>query len=235
MIRKHLSFSFLLFLALLIPIILLYQNYLTRSFDVKDTNTVDIQSLDIIELQKVLSEDYKVYLISKNLKKQIYFNNMPIQSLTLSPSQQQVAFFYESTQPSTEGLALALNILDFSDNKMTEIYNTTFPSWDVTSKVNWIGNDNIFFLRHCGTNCQGITLLNTKTKEIKNAVLSYSSFKDTTATTHFQDWFGQEFIMDGFVYNVKSKTLNNDNYLVFTLKDNNGAFLEEKSILFPQF
>lgn len=80
---------------------------------------------------------------------------------------------------------LSLMLLDLDGKKVKEILHTTLPSWDVARNPDWLGNDHLVFVRHCGS-CQGLTLLNTQTGEVKNATMSYmSSFSDRSAYTHF--------------------------------------------------
>lgn len=155
-----------------------------------------------------------------------------LQSLELSPSGKQVAFFYAPNDKSSEELSLVL--LEKENNISSDIYHTKFASWDVTSNLHWFGNDHIFFLRHCGTACQGITLLDLKTNERKNATLSYSSFPDQPATTYFEDWFGKKHQLDGFVREVYSEMINNKPYLIFDMMNDKGVKSGQRRFLFTE-
>ena len=110
--------------------------------------------------------------------------------------------------------------------------DTSNASWDVKSRLHWLGNNNVFFLRYCGTSCQGVALLSLESNQTIYATLSYTSFPDQPEKTHFRDWFGQEFNFDGLVSNLSSETEDNSHYLVFMLEDYDGNSLGEKRLLF---
>jgi len=100
--------------------------------------------------------------------------------------------------------------------------------------VHWLGNYHLFFSSHCGTACQGITLLDIRSGKTKNGVLTYPSFPNQPAKTHFKDWFGREFVINGLVKDVSSTTEGNLHYLIFMLEDNAGNFLGEKKFQFVE-
>lgn len=194
-------------------------------------NLIDISQLSQSDYDHISVKDYGgVFVYKDDSPKQVYFDGKQLQSLELSPSQKKVAFYYYSDEP--EDKELSLRLLDLGNASTREIFHTTFPAWDVRSDLHWLGSNHLFFLRHCGTACQGITLLNIETGEIRNALLSYTSFPDQPETTSFQDWFGREYQMDGLVHEVTSQTIDNNHYLVFILEDETGKNLGEKRILF---
>jgi hypothetical protein len=200
---------------------------------------ITVNSKNFIDVSKLVISDYEhisrkvggeVYITKDNSFKQVFFNNKQLRSLKSSPSLNQAAFSYYPDEPSDQELSLA--VLDFESGVVKEIFHTNFPSWDITSDVHWLGNKYLFFSRHCGTGCQGITLLNIETSEIRNAVLSYPSFPNQPETTHFTDWLGNEYLINGLVSEVTSQTVGSNNYLVFNLGNSVGEHLGTKSIPF---
>ncbi|PIY79786.1 MAG: hypothetical protein COY81_00925 [Candidatus Pacebacteria bacterium CG_4_10_14_0_8_um_filter_43_12] len=197
------------------------------------TNLVDVMSIDQEDYQYLSNkEDYTVIFTKNNTQRYVYFNDKPLTSFALSPSREQAAFLYRVDNESQEEQALIL--LGKQADRSKEIYHTKDVFWDITSHIQWLGNDHLFFLRHCGTSCQGVTLLDIRSSETSNATLSYSSFSDQPPMTYFKDWFGQEYKMGGLLDKLLSRTDNNQHYLVFVLKDIEGNYLEEKEILFPK-
>ncbi|MDA1317172.1 MAG: hypothetical protein O3B87_04065 [bacterium] len=197
------------------------------------TNLIDISKLTLDAYKHISEENGAVFVLKNNSQKQVYFDDKQLQSLEISPSQKQAAFYYDPNE--TDELKeheLSLMIFGLTNKSVKEVFHTTHPSWDVRSNLHWLGNNHLFFLRHCGTACQGITLLNIETGETKNAVLSYSSFPDQPEITSFQDWLGREYQMGGLVREVTSQTVDNNHYLVFILEDEAGKSLGEKRILF---
>lgn len=195
------------------------------------TNLIDINELTKEDYKQVFEGDYNdVHVRKGNSSKQVYYHDKPLISFKLSPTKKQAFFSYHPDDVSNEDLSLVLINLDSGQQK--EIFHTTFSSWDVRSDVHWLGNNHLFFLRHCGTACQGITLLNIETGETINALLSYPSFPDQLETTFFQDWFGAEYEMDGLVVDVNSKTNDNIHYLIFSLEDYEKNNMGQKRFLF---
>ncbi|PJE63120.1 hypothetical protein COU88_01245 [Candidatus Roizmanbacteria bacterium CG10_big_fil_rev_8_21_14_0_10_39_6] len=203
------------------------------SFHVEATseNSVDVVDINVSDY-KFVSEggQNKVLFTKKNIEKQVFYDEKPLTSIALSPSQSKVGFFYRPNVKITEEASLI--IFDMQERTLQEVYRTTFASWDVTGKIHWLSDDYIFFLRHCGTACQGITLLSLESGKTIHAVLSYPSFSSQSKKTHFKDWFGKKFIMIGLVEDIKSTTENNLNYLVFAMKDYEGNSLGQKRFLF---
>jgi len=192
-------------------------------------NEVDLRTLDIDDYKLIFEGEYNnLYVMTNVSDRQLFFNSKPLQSVALSPSQNQVAFV--SSLDSSTSEALSLSLLNVNNGENREVFYTEFPSWDVKSDVKWFGENYLFFLRHCGTGCQGITLLDIHTGERKNATLSYPSFPDQPASTHFKDWLGKEYQMEGLVKEVNSKTIDSKNYLVFLLEDAAGKKVGEKEI-----
>jgi len=205
------------------------------------TNLIDIGKLTLEDYQHISEENGAVFLSKKDSQKQVYFDDKQLQSLEMSPSQKQVAFSYDPNE--TEELKeseLSLMIFDIDSKKVKEVFHTTFPFWDVAGNPGWLGNNHLVFVRHCGTSCQGLTLLNIQTGELKNATLSYiSSFSDQPAYTHFEDWFGDHHEVNDFVEKIFTETTDSKHYLILDMMKDNGEksgqekflFIEDKLIL----
>jgi len=193
-------------------------------------NLIDINKLTPADYEHIIEKLNVVFVLTSDSQKQVYFNDEEIHSLTLSPSKEQVAFTYYPDELGDQGLSLIL--LDLGDKKTKEIFSTKFPSWDITSGIQWLGEDHLIFLRHCGTSCQGMSLLNIRTGKVKNATISYQSFPDQAPFTHFEDWVGRTYRMEGFANYIKSKQVDNKSYLVFALEDAVGKKLSEEAIEF---
>lgn len=236
MMRKVLPVYFIMLLILVTSTRFFSPPQIQSSFSpvaTNPTNLIDVFKLGQVDYPHISRGEYNtVFLASNRGQKQVYYNNKPLRSLALAPSEKQVAFLYPPTNQSSDELALVL--LERKDNTTREVYHTKFASWDVTSDLHWLGENYLFFLRHCGTSCQGITLLDVRTGETTNATLSYSSFTGQLASTHFKDWLGQEYQMDGFVREVTSQTIDSNPYLVFVLEDVAGKYAGSKSVLFVQ-
>lgn len=122
------------------------------------------------------------------------------------------------------------NIIALEDVK-TKHEKYLFIGEERTGDPHWLGNDHVFFTTRCGTDCQGLYLLDTRDQEAKLGVLSYMSDKGFWETV-FQDWFGQKFRFPGLVTEVKSETLNAKSYLILQMIDDNEVSLGEKRFLF---
>lgn len=200
---------------------------------VNPTNLIDINKLSQSDWDNVSIEDYGGVFVYKNdSPKQVYFNDKQLQSLELSPSRKKVAFYYYSDEP--EDHELSLRLLDLDNTSTREIFHTTFPSWDVRSGLHWLGNNHIIFLRNCGTSCQGLTLLNIQTGEIKNATLSYMLSSDRPAYTHFEDWFGNNHEVNNFVEKVYTETVEGKYYLLFNMNTETGEKSGQEKFLFTE-
>lgn len=104
---------------------------------------------------------------------------------------------------------------------------------DRIGSPHWLGNDYVFFTSYCGTSCQGLYLVDTRDREVSQAVLSYLvPTQGDVWTTHFRDWFGQEFAFEGLVDEIEGKVDSNRTYLVFKMIDINRKPVGEKYLLF---
>ena len=186
------------------------------------------------DYQHISEKSGAVFVSEKDFQKQVYFDDKQLQSLEMSPSQKQVAFSYDPNE--TEELKeseLSIMIFDLDSKKVKEIFYTAFPSWDIAGNPDWLGNNHLVFVRHCGTSCQGLTLLNIQTGELQNATLSYmSSFSDRPAYTHFEDWFSNHFEIDGFVKQISTEFVGGKYYLVFDMQTETGEEINPKRFLF---
>lgn len=192
--------------------------------------TIEVSSLQISDYAFLLKERNEVFFTKEGDYKQVYFHQGPLRSIELSPTQKQTAFLYHPDETSYENASLV--IFDTQTRTFEEVYYTSQSFRDVTSDLHWLGDNYIFFRRYCGTACQGVTLLDLNTGKTKNAVLSYPSFPNQPTKTHFKDWYGQEFVMNGLVSNISSEAENNLYYLIFTLEDYHGNFLAEEKFLY---
>jgi len=136
---------------------------------ISDISSNSIDFINVTNLSKndydhiVENNDNYVYVIKDSFQKQLMFDNKPVRSIELSPNGKQIAFFYEPDNKSRDVLSLMITQLE--NNISEEKYHTSFASWDATSNLHWLDNNYVFFTRHCGTACKGITLLNLVTKK----------------------------------------------------------------------
>lgn len=118
------------------------------------------------------------------------------------------------------------------DNQQEDI---VFTGDERTGSPHWLGNEYIFFTSYCGTACQGVYLIDTGNKETRQGVWGYIfSDEENHWETHFQDWFGKEFVFVGMIDRAISEIIDEQSYLVFELKDGNGGFIGEKRFLFTE-
>src|SRR3989338_7039198 len=194
------------------------------------TSGVDITDIPMLDYRFIVEKRFQVFFTKHNETKQVYFNAKPLVSIEFSPSHDRIAFFYKSGDETSDDISLV--IFNIKEEKTKEIYHTSHASWDIKSTLHWLGDNYIFFLRYCGTSCQGISLLSLKTGHISNAVLSYQSLPNLPEKTYFKDWFGQKFEIDGLVERVKSETKKNRHYIVFMLNDYKGDIIGKYKFLF---
>lgn len=108
-----------------------------------------------------------------------------------------------------------------------------FTGEERTGDPHWLGNNYVFFTTYCGTACRGLYLVDTRNKETWLAVLDHTfSYKKDVYDTHFKDWFGQEFVSEGLIDEIKSEMVDDKAYLIFKMKNNQGDFTYEKRFLF---
>lgn len=165
-----------------------------------------------------------------NKEKRSLYGNQPLEDLSQSPSREQAIFIHRPNSKNSDELSII--VTNKNKNKFQKIFHTKFASWDMTSDPQWIGNNHLFFLRHCGTSCQGITLLNIKTGKTENATLSYPTQKGEPAITHFKDWFGQEFELKGLLYKIYREIIDDKPYLIFEMKNSEGKQINQEKFLF---
>src|SRR3989339_42469 len=236
MTRKYLFVCSFVLLALVTSRYFFSQKQIVTSFSPvvvsPPTNRIDVLSLSKDDYEKIQKGKYNAVFITKKdgAKKQVHYNDKALLSLALSPSQKQAAFFYLPNDQSSEELSFILLSLE---SGMTRQVYYTFLS-DMGSGIHWLGNNHLFFLSHCGTACQGITLLDIRSGKTKSGVLTYPSFPNQPAKTHFKDWFGQELVINGLVKDVSSATESNLHYFIFILEDDAGNFLGEKKFQFME-
>jgi len=230
MMRNYLFLVLLCLVALIfVAIVKIYLFAASSPVGLTLENTIDISGLRITDYNFLSKgEKNEIFLIRDGYEKRLFSNQSPITSIGLSSSQKQAAFFYLLT-PKTSTDNIALTIFNLRNNMFKEVYRTSHASWDIRSDLHWLGDNYVFFLRYCGTACQGITLLDLNTGKTKNAVLSYPSFPNQPVKTHFKDWYGQEFVMNGLVSNISSEQA----YLIFQL-ENPDELSHEQRFLFTK-
>ncbi|PIZ66491.1 hypothetical protein COU87_01845 [Candidatus Roizmanbacteria bacterium CG10_big_fil_rev_8_21_14_0_10_39_12] len=194
-------------------------------------DTIDVSDINISDYLFIFKGEQNTVFFRKNtIEKQVVYDNKPLTSIALSPSQMQVGFFYHPNDATTEEASLV--IYNLYENTFQKIYHTTFASWDIRGALYWLDDAHVFFKRHCGTSCHGLTLLNIKSKSTTHAVLSFPPLPDMPEKTHFKDWFGNEYEMEGLVDDVRSVTENGLHYMVFMLKNYEGNSVGQKRFLF---
>lgn len=95
----------------------------------------------------------------------------------------------------------------------------------------WLDNEYIFFTSGCGTGCRGMYLVNTRTRESRQAVVFTNPLGAESFETQFHDWFGQDFKFSGWSKNIRASFLEGKAYLVFQMW-NNDRPMGEKRFLF---
>lgn len=111
--------------------------------------------------------------------------------------------------------------------------DVVFTGEERTNDPHWLGNKHMFFTSYCGTGCKGIYLVHALSKETRQGVWAYMYDEQKNAwETHFNDWFGQKFILDGMTSKVKSEVVNGQTYLIFEMSGGNSEFLGEKRFIF---
>lgn len=123
------------------------------------------------------------------------------------------------------------NVLIALDSLEEEREKYIFVGGERTGDPHWLGNDYIFFTTNCGTSCQGLYLVDTRSKESRLAVISYLFEKDRWVT-YFQDWFDKKFVFEGLLDDIKSETNSAGSVLIFSMKDDQRNFLGERKMLF---
>lgn len=121
-------------------------------------------------------------------------------------------------------------IIAIKDNKSSKEYYV-FTGGERTGDPHWLGNDYIFFTTNCGTSCQGLYLVDTRSKESRLAVISYL-FENDRWVTYFQDWFDKKFVFEGLLDDIKSEMTGSSSVLIFSMEDDQGKFLGERKMLF---
>lgn len=116
------------------------------------------------------------------------------------------------------------------ENTEREYY--IFIGDEKTGEPHWISNNYVFFTSYCGSSCQHLTLLDTRTGQKWSAVLSFSSNKDGVPITYFHDWFKNDFKFNGSIQKIYGKMESNKSYLVFDMENENGVEIGEKRFLF---
>lgn len=107
-----------------------------------------------------------------------------------------------------------------------------FNGEERTGDPHWLGNRYIFFTAYCGTACQRLTLLDTQSKQTREAMISYWSKENNKQKTYFNTWFDQAFEFFGFVDKIYAEMVDNKPYLVFNISNDDGVESGQKRFLF---
>ncbi len=107
-----------------------------------------------------------------------------------------------------------------------------FIGEEKTGEPHWLGNNYVFFTNHCGSSCEGLILLDVRTGQKWQAVLSYLSNNHKSSETYFHDWFDKNFQFDGLVQKIHGLMENNQPYLIFDMENDKGVESGEKHFLF---
>lgn len=102
-------------------------------------------------------------------------------------------------------------------------YKTGYP--------HWLGNEYIFFTSGCGTGCQGLYLVNIRSKESRLALLETDPLSASSFETLFYDWFDRRFRFPGWIKNIRAAFIEGKAYLIFQMW-NNDQPIGEKRFLF---
>lgn len=102
-----------------------------------------------------------------------------------------------------------------------------------TGNPHWLGNEHVFFTSGCGTGCQGVYLVNTRSKESRLALLETNPVSQHAFESRFHDWFDQDFKFSGAVTHMRSAFIDKNIFLIFEIQ-NSDASLTEKKFLFTK-
>jgi|GEM_PF-6114146 len=107
-----------------------------------------------------------------------------------------------------------------------------FVGEERTGDPHWLGNKYIFFEAHCGTSCQGLTLLDTQNRQVWKGMLGYYAGKSERPRTNFSGWFDQDFEFEGFVNQIQADIVDNKPYLIFDMRNDQEVESGQKRFLF---
>ena len=107
-----------------------------------------------------------------------------------------------------------------------------FNGEERTGNPHWLGNRYVFFTAYCGTACQGLTLLDTQSKQSWKAMISHWSRENDKQKTYFSTWFNQGFEFFGLVDKIYAEMVGNKPYLVFDINNDSGIESGQKRFLF---
>lgn len=104
------------------------------------TNQIDISKLTLTDYNHIFEKHNVVFISRDNSQKQVYFDDKHLQSLEMSPSQKQAAFYYDPNETDERKESkLSLMIFDLTNKSVKEVFHTAHPSWDVRSDLHWLG------------------------------------------------------------------------------------------------
>lgn len=185
-----------------------------------------------------------LFLLCKNWQ-YIHISNRELRTQRELQSMQGVVReeVYTEESPNKENILTLYEIPDIPENynililknKVSKIKNRIFFPNSRDGLPHWIGNEHVFFTEYCGTGCQGISLLNVFTKEIRFGMLTYMDGSDSRDIyTHFNDWFDHNFEFNGWPDEIKSEIINGKVYLIFNMQNEKEKFIGQKKFLFTE-
>lgn len=121
-----------------------------------------------------------------------------------------------------------ITLKDLTGNQESYI----FVGEERTGDPHWLDNKYVFFTAHCGTACQGLYLVNTTSKTVKHAVISYFFEKNGPWQTHFKDWLGQEVVFPGLLEDIQSSREAGETTLTFKMRDGQRRPLKDETFVF---
>ncbi len=120
-------------------------------------------------------------------------------------------------------------VKEFENGVEREIYIGDYK----VGNPHWLGNDFIFFTGGCGTGCKGFYLVDTRSKESFQGVITTTPVSKDGFITYLHDWFDEKFEFVGVNKNIRSVYLDGEAYLIFEMWNNN-QYVGEKRFLFTE-
>lgn len=109
--------------------------------------------------------------------------------------------------------------------------NYVFVGDDKVDYPHWLGNNFVFFTGGCGTGCRSLYLVDTRSKESYQGVITTTPVSKDGFITYLHDWFDEKFEFVGANKNIRSVYFDDKTYLIFEMWNNN-QYVGEKRFLF---
>lgn len=189
---------------------------------------LDLRQIPVVELSNITEREYgEAEYIWDGIGYSITFNEAVVEDLQFSPDKRKVTFFYPIDREFSSD-KYVLIVYDLAKSEVKELFTGRSPN-----ELSWLDESHVVFKVYCGTSCAGFNLVNTETGEIKEGVITYLFSEDRNIWyTYFKDGYGREFEFDGFGSDITTETIDNKNYLVFNLTDDENNYIGQKKFLF---